>query len=430
MVKEDLILKKEVNPELFKQKPQLDLKPDQYYAYIDSIEQVEGIINIRFDCIIKNDADNFQINKQTILEFPSIVIEINGDVKTIRSLFNYSNLYLLESNWLIIKTNLNKNETNVTKHFNFINVSNNLDYSIEQVTLSRDMDDISKRKISEIVTATTIEESSEKDILDFLNNLSLSKYNHIMVYNVGQGNCNGFVDENNIPLMYFDVGGGFGANKVTYPNNFQLCHSYNPNVILSHWDQDHFQTAIFDNQLLNTKWLVPKHSSISNTAMHIALELQKRNNLICWNNSLQYVDFLSHRIVKCTGNPNNKNNSGLAFYVNQNSEFVLLPADATFNKIPHKPLANIIGLVASHHGAKGSIQGMPDASAPAMLAFSFGRRNTHHHPHMQAVHSYIGNNWINTLDTTSGNIAMITTPLTMSVPCRNGKCSLEISQHF
>ena len=421
-----------VNAELFKGEAPTELKEETYYAYLDSVEQVGGILYIRLDCILKHVADDININKETILNLPSIIIEISAEANQIRSKFNY-NPYNLESQWVVIKTTIKNTSLAQRQYFNFVQVGNpetTGNYDLDEVILFNKLDIESKLKIKEIVQATTLVESTELEIKEFLESLDLSNLSYVNVYNVGQGNCNALVTNRNQPIMYFDVGGGSGANSGTYPANFNLCTTQNPSIILSHWDVDHIQTAVFDPRLLNCKWLVPKHSSISATAMHIAQTLVNRSNLICWNSLIPYYDFNGHRIVKCTGNPNNKNNSGLALFVKyEANKFCLLPGDATFNKIPHFPNGDLIGLVASHHGARSGINGMPHATKPAMLAYSFGSGNTHRHAHATAVNSYRLNGWGVGLETQNGNIALTTALTITSPPCGNF-CSLNVSQQF
>ena len=89
-------------------------------------------------------------------------------------------------------------------------------------------------------------------------------------------------------------------------------------------------------------------------------------------------------------------------------------------------------MVASHHGSRGSINGMPIAKKPAMLAYSFGRGNTHQHPHMAARAGYINKGWGNGLDTQNGSVAMTRNLINLNPPCGGlgNTCSLSILQHF
>jgi hypothetical protein len=427
-----------VNPELFKGQAPSELTGETYYAYLDSVEKIDSITYLRFDCILKKYADSVSIDKETILNLPSIIIELSGKSDKINEKFNTRgrfSLYNLESRWMVIKTSLRESAFTQKQYFNFIQVGNpeiSNNYDFESVILPRYLDSDSQTKIREIVSATTLDESTEQDVKSFLDTLPIRNLSHVNVYNVGQGNCNALVTINNQPLIYFDIGGGFGANKSSYPANFRICTTRNPPVILSHWDVDHIQTAVVDSRILDSKWLVPKHKSISSTAMHIAQTLINRGNLVCWNSSITHYEFSNHRIVKCSGIPSSKNNSGLALFVNYGTnKFVILPGDATFSKIPHYPTGDFIGLVASHHGAKASINGMPlSAGDLNMLAYSYGQHNTHNHPHILAQSTYQANGWSNRRDTINGSIAMKSSPCLLDVPCCNTECSLDVLQHY
>lgn len=433
----------QLNPDLFKGEMPNDIKPETYYAYLDSVEQVDNEVYIQFDCVVKAIADDMQISMETLSDLPSIIIETKGASEEIKKLFNYGNLYQLESQWMVITTKFNKQGPNLNQniYFNFqeIRSENQLSYNLESVRLFRDLDPVEKVKIETLIKATTIEESPEEEVSAFLKDAEqlLSNLSHVNVYNVGQGNCIGLVDSENLPLLYFDVGGGFGANADTYPMNFKLCTTLQPPVILSHWDQDHIQSAVFDTTLLNSKWLVPFQKNIKPTAMKIANELIKKKNLICWGqNFSRRIDLNNISIVKCTGNLNNKNHSGLALFVQQEDEnLILLPGDAIYKKIPDISVENFTGIVASHHGAFGEIKGLPVANLPGMLVYSYGLHpdgsiNSHKHPHPSARNAYYNRGWCDVRETTRGNIAMTTNLLNPQPPCGGGNCTLKVLQHF
>jgi hypothetical protein len=299
---------------------------------------------------------------------------------------------------MVIQTSTEKSDLTISEFFNFTQVVNQQsfgNYTISSIKKGEELDSESRSKIQEIKSATSLEESTKEEIFSFIENINLQLFSHVNVYNVGQGNCNALVDSHNLPLLYFDVGGGSGANSSSYPANFKLCHSNHPSVVLSHWDLDHIITAVYDPLLLRTKWFVPIQSSLSNTAYQIASALNRNGNLICWNNVFgNEILFGNHIISKCTARSTNKNSSGLAMYVNYTgNDFALLSGDATFYCIPNIGNRNLIALVASHHGAKSSIRGMPIAAEPGMLAYSFGLNNTHGHAHIQARNEYLRNGW-------------------------------------
>jgi hypothetical protein len=428
----------EVNPDLFKGEAPKELQPRTYYAYLDCIEKIYGTTFLRFDCIEKNLADGFQINKESVVGLPSVLIDISGPNSSIDNLFGISGvfaIYNFESQWMVIKTITEKSELTVSEFFNFTQVGNEQtlsNYSINVIVRGNDLDSQSVSKIAEIKSANQLTESPIEDVLAFIEHQNLESFSHVNVYNVGQGNCNALVDSHNVPLLYFDVGGGSGANAFTYPRNFELCHTYKPSVILSHWDLDHMVSAVYHKELLMTKWLVPLQASLSNTAIQIASALQRRNNLICWNASLgEEISLGNHFLTKCSARPTNKNSSGLAMYINYGAaDFILLPGDATFYLIPNIYGRDLIGIVASHHGAKSSLTGIPGGIFPSMLAYSFGVNNTYGHAHNEARNDYARNNWGIGLETVNGNIALKLNPRQLNVPCNSWCCSLNVTQHF
>ena len=431
------------NPDLFKGEKPNDLEAETYYAYLDSVEQVDNEVYIQFDCVVKAIADNMQISTETLSDLPSIIIETKGTSEDFKKLFNYGNLYQLESQWMVITTQFNKQGTNLNQnlYFNFQEIRSEyqLSYNLESIRLFRDLDPIEKTKIETLIKATTIEESPEEEVSAFFKKAEqlLLNLSHVNVYNVGQGNCIGLVSANNEPLLYFDVGGGINANTDTYPSDFKLCSRHTPPVILSHWDMDHLQTAVYDSSILESKWLVPFQNNIKPSAMKIANELKRKDNLICWGSNFPQIKILNHiTVVKCTGNLNNKNSSGLALFVSQNDgNLILLPGDAKFEKIPNLLNQSFTGLVASHHGAKGVIDMMPIANYLGMLVYSYGlhpdgRINSHKHPHPSARNAYYNKGWCDVKETINGNIAMTTNLSDLQPPCGGGLCTLNVVQYF
>jgi len=427
------------NPNLFKGEKPTELLPETYYAYLDSVEQIDNKFHIQFDCVVKKDVESDEISTESLMNLPSIIINSKGSASEIKSLFNYGNLYQLESQWMEITTQFDKIGPNLTQslYFNFQEVrnENSLPYNLKSIRLFRDLSPDEQAKVRELERATILEESPAKEITEFLNEAEqrLNNLSHVNVYNVGQGNCIGLVNSENQPLLYFDVGGGYGRNAVTYPIGFKLCNTFNPPVILSHWDQDHYQTAVLDleEEIFYSKWLVP-FQKIGKTAKHIAYRLQQKNNLICWNeSSYPRMDYTNFSIVKCSGPTNKKNSSGLALFVKKRDEnHILLPGDAIFSMIPNCSNENFTGLVVSHHGSSGEINGMPSANLRAMIVYSYGKNNYEGHPTERAKKAYYNKDWKNRKNTVNGSIAMTTNLLNLHPPCGGGMCTLNIVQYF
>jgi hypothetical protein len=430
-----------INSELSFGTPPNSLEPATYYAYLDSIEKINGISYLRFDCIDYREANSTEISITSIQKFPSIVIEVSARHEYFDKLLGIEGIFSLfkfESEWLILRTEKSNSESKLFHYFNFSlgeESTNESEFSIAELTPFANMDEAQKRKVTEFDKATSLKISKQEDIQTFLNGLTLNNFDHINVYNVGQGNCNALVDKDQKPLLYFDVGGGYNANQSTFPNHFSLCHCLNPNVILSHWDMDHIVLAMNDPRLLATKWLAP-YQKISNTAAKIASYLSSTGNLLVWGPTLpERISFGKHYIVKCRGKLSNKNNSGLALYIHYSkNKYVFLPGDAAFQYIPQiSSIKELIGMVASHHGANSSTSGRRtpfSSNYEGMIAYSYGFNNTHKHPLKAAIKEYESKGWVDRLDTIGGNIALKRSATPITSNCVSGSCTLGVNLSF
>ena len=63
-----------------------------------------------------------------------------------------------------------------------------------------------------------------------------------------------------LPICYFDLGCGVYRNARTRPENLQFCNCYNPPIILSHWDADHWAGTNQDRRFLQSRWVAPRQS--------------------------------------------------------------------------------------------------------------------------------------------------------------------------
>lgn len=140
----------------------------------------------------------------------------------------------------------------------------------------------------------SFELSNKEQIENQLIKPSINGENYIHkvnLYNVGQGNLSAITDEKNVPLLYFDIGGGFAWNKATYPNTLRLCFSYTKTIVISHWDNDHLETAkrYFTNdptKLDGITWIVPQQV-ITASYFKLATKMNASGNLIIWPSSLK-----------------------------------------------------------------------------------------------------------------------------------------------
>lgn len=432
-----------LNPELFPE-TLLELEPNEsFYAYFDSYEDIVGEENmvLRFNCIQKSYADQNTLTDERINQIHSVIIELTGTKDYIKALFPNRRISSLESEWMLLYTKESRSEEQLDVYVNFDvydGFPNNESVGLERIILFNELNRSEKQKIKEIIKATSIKESTQEDVESFLPLFDdVDPPSHVMVYNVGQGNFNAIVNRRNQPLLYFDVGGGCVAYKNTYPVGFSVCDCSNVPVVLSHWDMDHIISAFYHQRLLQSKWLVPKQHNLSIDAKRLANALQSKSNLTVWNNNLSVLDFQSISVIRCTGNFKNKNNSGLALLFKDLAEkSILLPGDASFNHIPGLQGFLISGLVASHHGSKTGYKQIPVCNTLGMIAYSYGKGNSYPHPHPDTIKEYTRKNWIYTLNSPNGNIALSNTISQTHSNCggelgyTNPGCTMQVNQYF
>lgn len=260
-----------------------------------------------------------------------------------------------------------------------------------------------------------------------------NKPHKLNIYNVGQGSLCSVASENNIPLIYFDMGGGWKFNRNTYPNTKDLCFTVAKTIIISHWDWDHLETArryshINWEQFNGKNWIVP-YQNITSSYIKLACKMYTTGNLLIWPTNLTSISFGGGKIILCNGP--DKNHSGLALIVespNNSIKNVLHPADAAYRYIPTIEDFKFDGIAATHHGANFDINNSPiPSSYKGNIAYSHGNRYGHPTPFSITEHS--NNGWTNKKETIHGDISFTTSNAFLNVPCHNN-CNLNIIQTF
>lgn len=281
------------------------------------------------------------------------------------------------------------------------------------------IEDLKPIKISDktkIFTMDSFEESTQEKIKNQIDSIVPYFLKHILVYNVGQGNCNAIMDYCCKPIFFYDFGGGIYNNTKTYPGNYlnpqtiQYNFERNPFVILSHWDWDHMASYLRNEhiKIKDSTWIVPKQN-LGISHLKVAIELYNKGNLLVWPNNITKIKTHQIKIQKLNGS--DKNNSGLVLtvYIDAlKSKAILLPSDANYNLI-EKNKENYIGLVATHHGASthNYLSKIPQAYLNSnKIAFSFGAKNTYNHPNPQSIYSHCTKGWSNVYFTVNGHVCI------------------------
>lgn len=223
---------------------------------------------------------------------------------------------------------------------------------------------------------------------------------HAVVYDVGQGNAIGLVSDRRGPIVYFDLGGGTGANSGSFPPALnKFCFYEDPTIILSHWDEDHWSSANRDTDALKQKWIAPRQKvGPSQRAMMAAISANG-GTILFLPSGYPKTRYGQMQLELATGS--GRNHSGIVLTLAENSdgsgEQILMPGDASYHHIASfTGGAPYLSVVASHHGGllkSGSIPHSP-GGIPSRLVYSAGNPNTYKHPlpATRGAHDAVG--WI------------------------------------
>ncbi|OLE22125.1 MAG: hypothetical protein AUG49_20060 [Catenulispora sp. 13_1_20CM_3_70_7] len=232
-------------------------------------------------------------------------------------------------------------------------------------------------------------------------------FNSVSVLNVGQGNCNLLIDNNNQPFLYYDVGYPLFFYTATAPANLNAGaappsgpipqNTANTlRVVLSHWDWDHWRLARIWPALAALPWIVPVQP-----VGPAALNFFNNNLPNCTvvppatPNTVPVGFITLYRAWPPPGAPAPMvmNNTGLALGVTTvlplslpNVYQVAITGDANFSSLPAPfPMApNIAGITAVHHGsaAHGADQNLPVPAVPGgRVAYSCGETPAGYRPY-------------------------------------------------
>lgn len=246
----------------------------------------------------------------------------------------------------------------------------------------------------------------------------------LRVLNVGQGSAAcGLL--RGLPFFYFDVGGGFGWNRRTYPRIRTLEVMPWTWILLSHWDMDHFFSAMGPNNqaLLNRPWFAP--GPVPPRPTHVAFArkiLDSEGRLYLWPHGrggpgMRTCGGLA--IARGSANSDNRNGSGLIMKVpvecgQCRDRSVLLTGDAEYHYIPQTLQQGNSAVVVPHHGGRMQRLNIPAPSLNAkgaVFVLSYGVANTYGHPVDTVVYAHQTAGWNVRYDTCGGDVVF---------RCKNG----------
>lgn len=247
----------------------------------------------------------------------------------------------------------------------------------------------------------------------------------IGVMDIGQGGCNLLFDRNLEPIFYYDVGYPLGFFRASLPATMRRDlgtftgpiyqnTAGNLEVILSHWDWDHWRMGAlppFGGQTLATlDWTFPVQP-MSPTAQNFVNNTLGVTNQIAAGAPPQVVNggvganaftYTLYKAVPPIGAFGGVliNNSGLAVRVSVDLAAgqacaVLMTGDCNFDRLPLAARAGLTGINAVHHGsiAHGASANLPAAPvAGGYIGYSYGVSGvTGNHSYGFPVHGAILN---------------------------------------
>lgn len=406
-------------------------KGDVYYVCIDNIEEIkDGSLELILDGVEKGKLPFFTGSTlvESFEEFNPFLFSINLS----KDYFEFFQPARFKSKWY---------ELIVTDKKTGLKASVYTDrYVVDEPIFERYVARIKQlstaapasKKLDKYFSWKDFKFSNTNQILSAVNE-NLADEFYLNVYNVGQGSLTALVDINNIPILYYDLGGGFAWNKFTYTDaqTLQLCFSQTNTIIISHWDNDHLETAKrylrkSANAFLGFTWIAPEQN-ISPSYFKLAAKLNSTGNLIIWPKNLRgYISCWLGKIIKCNGP--DKNNSGLALELETATGRILNPADAAYTHIPYTKTKKYKGLVATHHGANFPVNNSPvPLCVGRNIAYSYGNANKYGHPKGDSLIAHTTGSWTNRLDTNNGHISFGNSS---PMPCPTTHCNLNIVQIF
>ena len=200
---------------------------------------------------------------------------------------------------------------------------------------------------------------------------------HWVVWNIGQGQWVTHVL--NDTCLHYDVGGEVGSFSFIRQKILKLCFSRQNEIILSHWDFDHYANIVsFAKAVPRLCWLSQPSEKVQKVTAKLVLEI---NLHACLDNRFLIGGLANEKWQPVTFNSSNES-SGVF-----QDENVLLPGDSPINQEKTwlrqmNNLTNIEILVLGHHGSRTSTgDELLRRLMHLKMTIASARFAKYHHPH-------------------------------------------------
>ena len=267
----------------------------------------------------------------------------------------------------------------------------------------------------------------------------------VAIYDVGHGAATALISVVG-PALYFDVGGSAIGNWRSFPEPLrQFCTILQPPVVLSHWDWDHWSSALRDNKLMeNCRWILPIQDRAGELgAVHarfLAMLKARGAKIYWWDYATPPISSSAgFTVFRTRGSAKSRNESGLALRVDQNNRTVVLPGDASLSSVRAglgTGLPSLDYLMIPHHGGRSSLTSLPTpvSSSTSCIIYSYGVSNVYLHPLPKTVRAF-RKSWKKSVHTALrdgsglGHVGINLRELSVKrFRCASGRCQLGVRQ--
>jgi hypothetical protein len=375
-------------------------RPGRVFARIDSIEPgdaaTEEPATVSLDCI---DAEWLGLSGETPLwqrddeeaDRRISIIEASGRI------FGVDKAEEGEGDWYHLELGDPDKGERVLQYFNLFS-----DPTARGVISKRKLTDDEQKLVEQTTGWKGIVESDKDDLEAAIE--KIPPVDGVAIYDVGQGSCNALLSRG-VPVLYFDFGGSATGNWRSFPLHLrQFCFAARPPIVLSHWDWDHWSSALRDLHALKATWILPIQSGAGELGgVHSRfLAMLRRNSarLLWWGHlgrmrfPFSGPDCPLWEVVRCAGPASSRNESGLGLILGHRPIRALLPGDASPQHVVRCG-CKVDHLVVPHHGGRTNLTPLPAPTNidSSHLIYSYGVGNIFLHPLTDMRRQIRGKDW-------------------------------------
>jgi beta-lactamase superfamily II metal-dependent hydrolase len=221
----------------------------------------------------------------------------------------------------------------------------------------------------------------------------------VAIYDVGQGAATALLS-GVVPQLYFDFGGSVIGNWRSFPRHLSsFCFTSEPTIVLSHWDWDHWSSALIDRNALRQTWLLPvqrQSGPLGGVHARFLSLVRQHGKVVWWDDAPRQIYIaptLQLRLFGAGGPRSDRNESGLVLRLIEDGSpdpIVQLQGDAACANCDLTAHQHVEYLLAPHHGGKTDLGGLPGTqrNKTDYIIYSNGVGNTFSHPRSDTIKAF------------------------------------------